>query len=119
QMGNWQDYVLGPSGRLVHGTGIVQANPYAGTISGDPRDVLTTDGQGVTLTSTSNRNGSPLITIDFGQEMAGGVQLVLLPQTSNAAPVRVCFSESREHMAPPSSSPTDEGFNAPGCDVGT
>jgi hypothetical protein len=118
QFGHWQDYVLGPSSRLVHGTSIVQANAYSGSITGNPADALTTDGRGLTLTSTTNRNGSPLLTIDFGQEMAGYAQVTLLPQTAAAPPVRACFSESLQFMAAPSMSPSNQGFYAPGCDVG-
>jgi hypothetical protein len=113
--GQWQPYVLAPTS---HDVAPVSATAEArgGSVQGNPAGVV--DGSGsVRLTSTGDRSTSPLLTVDFGKEVGGQVQVHVLQASEPAPKLHVCFSESRRYMALQPQDNNGEAAHAPGCDT--
>ncbi|MBB4661907.1 alpha-L-rhamnosidase C-terminal domain-containing protein [Conexibacter arvalis] len=113
--GRWRDYVLAPSSRLLAPESVIQAAPRAGAIDGDPDAALRADGRAVTLTNVGDRTGSPLLAVDFGQEVGGHLRVTVTGATGETR-LRACFSESRRYRALGSRNDGQARF-APGCDT--
>lgn len=113
--GGWRDYVLAPSGRDLAPESVIQAAPRAGAIDGDPDAALRADGRAVTLTSAGARTGSPLLAVDFGQEVGGHLRVKVTGATGETR-LRACFSESRRYRALGSRNDGQARW-APGCDT--
>jgi hypothetical protein len=113
--GGWRDYVLAPAGRSLAPESVIQAAPRAGALDGDPDAALRADGRAVTLTSIGDRTGSPLLALDFGQEVGGHLR-VKVTGASGETRLRACFSESRRYRALGSRNDGEARF-APGCDT--
>lgn len=114
--GDWRPYVLSPSSRSIAPARVLDAQARQGTITGDPAASLRADGRAVKLTSTGARTGSPLLMLDFGQEVAGKVR-VKVNGTSDPRPeLHACFSESQRYMALGARN-DGEAAHAPGCDT--
>ena len=114
--GGWRDYVLAPSQRSLAPADVLQATARAGAIDGDPAAALRADGRAVTLTSSGDRTGSPLLALDFGQEIGGHVRVKLSGASARAPELHACFSESQRYRALGSRNDGQARF-APGCDT--
>jgi hypothetical protein len=114
--GDWQPYVLAPSSHTVTPARVLAADPRGGSISGDPGAVLGHGGT-VRLTSTGGTASSPLVIIDFGQEVAGKVQVRVTGASATRPVLHACFSESRAEMALSPGQNSGEAAYAPGCDT--
>ncbi|HEV3360928.1 MAG TPA: alpha-L-rhamnosidase C-terminal domain-containing protein [Pseudonocardiaceae bacterium] len=114
--GDWQPYVLAPTGHTVRPVSVWSARARGGSIQGDPSAALG-GSSSVTLTSTGTRTSSPLLILDFGKEVGGEVATHVLA-TSNPAPqLHACFSESIAEMALTPTQNNGEAAFAPGCDT--
>ncbi len=114
--GDWQPYVLAPSGHTVSPVSVVSANPRGGSIQGDPNAALGGGGT-VRLVSNGDRTKSPLLVLDFGKEVAGRVQIDVQGASNPRPQLHACFSESRKYMALTPSDNNGEAAYAPGCDI--
>ena len=115
--GDWQSYVNSPSSRTILPKAVVHALPRSGSISGSTSQLMQTDGQGVRLTSIGGRSGSPLVTVDMGQDIGGFVSVRVLGASSQRPALHACFSESQQYLAlTPTQNEGEAGF-APGCDT--
>src|SRR4051794_20660238 len=113
--GQWQPYVLAPDGRQVDPIA-VSADPRDGSITGDPNALL--NGKGwVRLTNTGDRTTSPLLTLDFGKEVGGKIQVYVTRSSATPPQLHVCFSESRRYTALHPQDNNGEAAHAPGCDT--
>jgi hypothetical protein len=113
--GQWRPYVLAPSDRQVDPVA-ASADPRGGSITGDPAALL--EGRGsVRLASTGDRNTSPLLTLDFGKEVGGKVEVHVTSTSATPPQLHVCFSESRRYMALNPQDNNGEAAHAPGCDT--
>jgi hypothetical protein len=115
--GDWRAYVLSPRDRTLAPAAVADAQPRQGSITGDPAGALRAGGAAVRLTSTGARTGSPLLVLDFGQEVAGKVSVRLSGASDPAPALHACFSESRRFMAGLGSPNDGEDALAPGCDT--
>jgi hypothetical protein len=111
----WQPYVLAPTGRQVTPVA-ASADPRGGSITGNPNAVLNGKGS-VTLTSTGDRTTSPLLTVDFGKEVGGKIQVHVTGTSPTPPQLHVCFSESLRYMALHPQDNNGEAAQAPGCDT--
>jgi len=114
--GDWQPYVLAPSGHTVRPTRVLAAYPRGGSITGSSGAVLGHGGT-VRLTSTGGTASSPLLIIDFGKEVAGRVSVHVTGASGTRPALHACFSESREEMALSPAQNGGEAKYAPGCDT--
>lgn len=114
--GDWRPYVLAPSNRSIAPASVLSATPRAGAIEGDPSAALRADGRAVTLRSSGGRSDSPLLALDFGQEIGGIVRVKLSGASSPRPELHACFSESRRYRALGSRNEGEAAF-APGCDT--
>jgi Bacterial alpha-L-rhamnosidase 6 hairpin glycosidase domain/Bacterial alpha-L-rhamnosidase C-terminal domain len=114
--GDWQPYVLAPSGHTVRPVSVLSTDPRGGSIQGDPKAALGGK-SAVTLTSTGTRTTSPLLTLDFGKEVGGEVSLHVLKTSTPAPQLHACFSESTAQMALTPTQNNGEATYAPGCDT--
>ncbi len=114
--GDWQPYVLAPSSHTVTPASVLAADPRAGSITGHPDAVLGHGGT-VRLTSSGGTASSPLLIIDFGQEVAGKVMVRVTGASATRPALHACFSESRAEMALRPSQNSGEAAYAPGCDT--
>jgi hypothetical protein len=95
---------------------VLDSDARDGTITGDASAALRADGRAVRLTSPGARTGSPLLMLDFGQEVAGKVGVRLTGASNPAPELHACFSESRKYMALGTRN-DGEAAHAPGCDT--
>jgi hypothetical protein len=114
--GGWRDYVLAPATRALAPESVLQAAPRGGAIDGDPGAALRADGRAVTLTSIGDRTASPLLALDFGQEIGGHVRVKLSGASATPPRLHACFSESKRYRALGSRNDGQARF-APGCDT--
>jgi hypothetical protein len=114
--GDWQPYVLAPSGHTVRPARVLAAYPRSGSITGNTSAVLGRGGT-VRLTSTGGTSSSPLLIIDFGKEVAGNVSVQVTGASATRPTLHACFSESREEMALSPTQNSGESAYAPGCDT--
>ncbi|MDW5594818.1 alpha-L-rhamnosidase C-terminal domain-containing protein [Conexibacter stalactiti] len=114
--GAWRDYVLAPSGRSLAAESILQATPRGGAIDGDANAALRADGRAVRLTSIGDRTTSPLLALDFGQEIGGHVRVKLSGASPTPPRLHACFSESKRYRALGTRNDGQARF-APGCDT--
>ncbi|MET3806152.1 hypothetical protein ABIB25_003161 [Nakamurella sp. UYEF19] len=117
QPGKWQQYVNSPASRTIKPTAVVHALDRAGIITGAPANALATDGKSVRLTSTGGRSGSPLLTVDLGQDVGGLADVRVLAASDPRPSLRACFSESQNYLALTDAQNSGEGAIAPGCDT--
>ncbi len=113
----WQHYVESPASRTITPTAVVHTLPRSGSITGAPANVLAIDGKSVRLTSTGSRSGSPLLTIDLGQDVGGLANVRILGASNPRPALHACFSESLAYLALTPSENNGEGNVAPGCDT--
>jgi hypothetical protein len=111
--GDWRPYVLAPAGHTVRPVSVLTSVAREGRIEGDPRNALKADGRTVRLVGAADRAGSPLLTLDFGKEVAGRVTVT----GTGTGTLHACFSESRRYMAEAPDDNGGEGKIAPGCDT--
>ncbi|TDD87817.1 hypothetical protein E1293_07345 [Actinomadura darangshiensis] len=111
------DQVLAPASRTVKPRAVTLSDARGGSIDGRPDALLRRDGKAVRLTSTGGRATSPIITLDFGGDIAGKAALRVLSASQNRPGLHVCFSESRMHMALKPGQNGGETEHAPGCDT--
>jgi hypothetical protein len=114
---SWRAEVQAPASRTVRPRAVLLADPRGGRISGKPTAALRQDGTSVRLTSTGERGTSPLLTLDFGGEVAGKAIVRVLGASANRPGLHVCYSESRLYMATQSGQNGGETAFAPGCDT--
>ncbi|TKA06309.1 alpha-L-rhamnosidase-related protein [Actinacidiphila oryziradicis] len=114
--GDWQPYVLAPSGHTVRPVSVSSADPRGGSIAGDPKAALGGKPT-VSLVGTGPRTTSPLLTLDFGKEVGGEIQVHVLSASSPAPQLHVCFSESKAEEALTPAQNNGEAAYAPGCDT--
>lgn len=114
--GDWQPYVLAPSGHAVRPVSVLSADPRGGSVQGNPKAALGGSGS-VTLTSTGTRATSPLLTLDFGKEVGGEIAVHVLSTSTPEPQLHACFSESRAEMALTPTQNSGEAAYAPGCDT--
>jgi hypothetical protein len=114
--GGWRDYVLAPSNRQVAPESVLRASPRDGAIDGDPSAALRQDGRAVTLRSSGDRTRSPLLALDFGQEVGGHLRVKLTGVSDPAPKLHACFSESQRYRALGDRNSGQAAF-APGCDT--
>ena len=114
--GHWKPYVLSPSSRSVAPARVLEADARDGAIVGDPSSALREDGRSVRLTSMGSRTGSPLLMLDFGQEVAGKIRVHVTGASDPRPRLHACFSESRRYMAFGSRNDGQAAL-APGCDT--
>jgi hypothetical protein len=114
--GDWQPYVLAPSGHTVKPASVLAAYPRSGSITGNTSAVLGRGGT-VRLTSTGGTSSSPLLIIDFGKEVAGNVSVQVTGASATRPTLHACFSESREERALSPTQNSGEAAYAPGCDT--
>jgi hypothetical protein len=114
--GDWQDYVLAPAGRTVRPTALLAADPRGGSITGTPTAAVRGHGT-VRLTAPGDRGTSPLLMLDFGQDVGGTVQITVTGASNPRPDLRVCFSESRMYQALTPAQNGGEAAYAPGCDT--
>ena len=114
--GHWKPYVLSPSSRSVAPARVLEADARDGAIVGDPSSALREDGRSVRLTSPGSRTGSPLLMLDFGQEVAGKIRVHVTGASDPRPQLHACFSESRRYMAFGSRNDGQAAL-APGCDT--
>ncbi len=114
---DWQAYVDSPSSRTILPKTVVHSLPRSGAITGSANQILRADGRGVRLTSTGGRNGSPLLTVDMGQDIGGLVSVRVLGASSPRPALHACFSESQQYLALSPTQNDGEAAFAPGCDT--
>ncbi|SDO70838.1 alpha-L-rhamnosidase [Nakamurella panacisegetis] len=117
QPGKWQQYVDSPASRTIKPTAVVHALARSGSITGPATNALAVDGKSVRLTSTGNRTGSPLLTVDLGQDVGGLANVRILAASNPRPALHACFSESLAYLALTGSENNGEGNVAPGCDT--
>jgi len=113
QKGEWRPYLLSPGSRRLAPASLLSAAARSGAIDGRPAAALVDDGVSVRLRSGGHRGGSPLLAVDFGQEVGGRLRVELAGASSPAPALHACFSESRKLMA---TGFGGEASLAPGCD---
>ncbi|GLY74317.1 alpha-L-rhamnosidase C-terminal domain-containing protein [Actinoallomurus iriomotensis] len=114
---SWRDEVQAPASRTVRPTAVTAADPRGGAIDGAPAAALRQDGKAVRLTSTGERGTSPLLTLDFGGEVAGRALVRVLGASADRPGLHVCYSESRRYMATAPGQNGGQTAFAPGCDT--
>ncbi|HEY4457044.1 MAG TPA: alpha-L-rhamnosidase C-terminal domain-containing protein [Pseudonocardiaceae bacterium] len=114
--GDWQPYVLAPTGHTVQPVSVWAAQQRGGSIDGNPKAALGGPAT-VTLTSTGTRTTSPLLILDFGKEVGGEVAMHVLTTSTPAPQLHACFSESIADMALTPTQNNGEAAYAPGCDT--
>lgn len=115
--GQWQPYVLAPNGHDVEPMSVLSADPRGGAIQGDPAAALGGGSKSVRLVSTGDRTKSPLLSVDFGKDVGGKIQIHVTATSPTPPKLHVCFSESREFMALNPQDNSGEAAHAPGCDT--
>jgi len=115
--GQWQPYVLAPTGHEVKPVSVLSAEPRAGAIQGDPTATLGGTGKSVRLVSTGDRTKSPLLSLDFGKDVGGKIAVQVIGTSATPPKLHVCFSESRQFMALNPQDNNGEAAHAPGCDT--
>lgn len=113
--GDWHPYVLAPSDRDVAPVS-ASAAARGGSVTGDPAGLVHGDGS-VQLTSTGGPATSPLVTLDFGKEVGGRVQVHVTSASDQRPALHVCFSESKRYAALQPQDNDGEAAYAPGCDT--
>jgi hypothetical protein len=111
----WQPYVLAPDSHVVTPVA-ASADPRGGSVQGDPNAVVSGK-KTVRLVSSGDRTTSPLLTVDFGKEVGGKIQVAVPATSANPPALHVCFSESRLFMALHPQDNNGEAAHAPGCDT--
>ena len=113
----WQQYLDSPASRTITPTAVVHALPRSGSITGEPGNALAIDGKSVRLASTGGRTGSPLLTIDLGQDVGGLANVRILGASNPRPALHACFSESLAYLALTPAENNGQGNIAPGCDT--
>lgn len=113
----WQSYVLAPHDHTMQPASVYRADPRDGQIIGDPGATLPGGHGSVRLQSTGGRAGSPLLTLDFGQEVAGRIRVDVLDASQPRPQLHICYSESTRFMAVQPGQNGGETAYAPGCDT--
>ena len=117
QPGKWQQYVDSPASRTVTPTAVIHSLSRSGSITGSPTNALAVDGKSVRLTSSGGRSGSPLLTVDLGQDVGGLANVRILAASTPRPALHACFSESQAYLAVTDGQNNGEGAIAPGCDT--
>lgn len=115
--GQWQPYVLAPTGHEVKPVSVLLANPRGGAIQGNPDAALGGTGKSVRLVSTGDRTTSPLLSLDFGKDVGGKIAIHVTGASATPPKLHVCFSESRQFMALNPQDNNGQARYAPGCDT--
>jgi hypothetical protein len=115
--GHWQDYVLAPASHTLYPVAVFAEEPREGLIQGNAAALLDGKRGAVTLTSLGDRTKSPLLILDFGQDVGGKISMKVLSASMPRAGLHLCFSESRQYMALSPNQNEGETKYAPGCDT--
>ncbi|WP_078499941.1 alpha-L-rhamnosidase-related protein [Wenjunlia vitaminophila] len=115
--GQWQPYVLAPTGRTVKPVSVLSADPRGGEIKGDPKAALGGGDSPVRLVSKGDRTLSPLLTLDFGKNVGGTVKVRVSGASETPPELHVCFSESQLYAAFDPEDNNGQAAHAPGCDT--
>jgi hypothetical protein len=115
--GDWRPYVLAPSSHDVEPVRVRAATARGGSLEGDPKAVLGGTKKPVRLVSKGDRTQSPLLTVDFGKDVGGKIQVHVAGASATPPALHVCFSESLRYAATAPSDNSGQAAFAPGCDT--
>lgn len=90
---DWQDYIAGPTTRLVQPAAISFSQSNNGSIT-NPTAVLVEDGSYTTITRSGSN--SPRLAVDFGLPVSGKIEIVFGDTVT--APLGIAFSQRLEFL---------------------